>query len=54
MTEKRSLKAKQEAEEFKANEAIRRKGGKDIGQIREDLKLKESIKAAEQAKKGTS
>lgn len=54
MTEKRAVKAKQEAEEHKANEAIRRKGGKDMGQIREEMKVKESIKAAEQARKGTS
>lgn len=43
-----------EAEEHKANEAIRRKGGKDIGVLREEMKVKESIKAAEQARKGAS
>ena len=54
MAEKRAVKAKADAEEHKANEAIRRKAGKDAGQIREELKVKEAIKAAEQAKRGTS
>ncbi|KLO05040.1 hypothetical protein SCHPADRAFT_911285 [Schizopora paradoxa] len=51
LAEKRAGKAKVEAEEHKANEAIRRKGGKDIGVLREEMKVKESIKAAEQARK---
>ena len=54
MAEKRAGKAKLEAEEHKANEAIRRKGGKDINVLSEEMKVKESIKAAEQARKGTS
>ncbi|THH09681.1 hypothetical protein EW146_g8617 [Bondarzewia mesenterica] len=48
MAEKRATKAVQEAKEAKANEAIRRKGGKDMGQIKEDMKAKQIIKEAEQ------
>ncbi|KIJ34832.1 hypothetical protein M422DRAFT_34931 [Sphaerobolus stellatus SS14] len=44
-------KAKSEAEENKKNEAIRRKHGKDLGAIREDLKVKEAMKEAEQRRK---
>ncbi|GJE99251.1 hypothetical protein PsYK624_155010 [Phanerochaete sordida] len=47
MAAKRAVKAKQEAEEHKANEAIRRKSGKDINDLREELKAKEAIKEAE-------
>ena len=39
-------------EDAKANEAIRRKSGKDMNKVREDMKAKEAIKAAEQARKG--
>ncbi|THG96071.1 hypothetical protein EW026_g5690 [Hermanssonia centrifuga] len=51
MAAKRAVKAKEEAKEHKANEAIRRKSGKcdpkDINEIREELKQKEIIKEAE-------
>ncbi|KAF8902365.1 ubiquitin-related domain-containing protein [Gymnopilus junonius] len=46
MSEKRAKKAVEEAKEFKANEAIRRKAGKDLGKIKEDLKIKEAEKEA--------
>ena len=42
----------QDVEDAKANEAIRRKSGKDMNKVREDMKAKEAIKAAEQARKG--
>lgn len=47
MAIKRAAKAKEEAKEHKANEAIRRKSGKDINEIREELKNKEILKEAE-------
>lgn len=52
MDEKRKIQAKKDAEEAKVNEAIRRKGGKDQQQIKQDLQLKEAEKAAIQRKKG--
>ncbi|TDL26623.1 hypothetical protein BD410DRAFT_783712 [Rickenella mellea] len=51
MAEKRSKKAVEELKENKANEAIKRKAGRDMGQIKEEMKMKEAIKAAEQAKR---
>ncbi|GAA5931123.1 uncharacterized protein JCM15063_002549 [Sporobolomyces koalae] len=51
MEEKRKVQAKKDAEEAKANEAIRRKGGKDAQQIKQELQLKEAEKAAIQRKK---
>ena len=53
MDEKRKIQAKKDAEESKVNEAIRRKGGKDQQQLKQDLQLKEAEKAAVQRKKGT-
>jgi len=50
MEEKRAAKAAEEAKEARANELIRRKGGQDIGQIKEDLQLKEAEKEARQRK----
>ncbi|OBZ73702.1 UBX domain-containing protein 1 [Grifola frondosa] len=47
MAAKRAVKAKQEAKENEANEAIRRKAGKDLNAIREEMKAKELIKEAE-------
>lgn len=44
--------AKANAEEAKRNEEIRRKGGQDMGKIKEDLKLKEAEKEAKQRKQG--
>ena len=52
MEEKRKVQAKKDAEEAKANEAIRRKGGKDQQQLKAELQLKEAEKAALQRKKG--
>lgn len=49
--QRKADKAKLEAEEFKKNEAIRRKGGKEINQIKEDMKLKEAQKEAEARKR---
>ncbi|GAA5852423.1 hypothetical protein JCM3766R1_001884 [Sporobolomyces carnicolor] len=51
MEEKRKVQAKKDAEEAKANEAIRRKGGKDQQQLKAELQLKEAEKAALQRKK---
>jgi len=48
MADKRALKAEQDAKEAKANENIRRKQGKDINKIKEELKEKEIVKEAEQ------
>jgi hypothetical protein len=52
MAAKRAVKAKQEAEENKANEALRRKSGRDQGEIREQMKAKEAQKEALARKKG--
>lgn len=40
-----------DAEEAKQNEAIRRKGGKELGQIKEEMKMKEVQKEAEARKR---
>ncbi|KAA1470109.1 hypothetical protein DENSPDRAFT_864554 [Dentipellis sp. KUC8613] len=47
MAEKRARKAAEEAKEAKANEAIRRKTGKDMDKIKEDLQAKQLKKEAE-------
>ncbi|KAI1790270.1 ubiquitin-related domain-containing protein [Ganoderma leucocontextum] len=47
MDVKRAVKAKEDAKENLANEAIRRKAGKDMNQIREEMKQKEILKEAE-------
>lgn len=52
LAEKRAKKSQVEIEEAKANEAIRRKSGKDVNKLRDEMKAKEAIKAAEQARKG--
>jgi len=51
LAEKRARKSQVEIEEAKANEAIRRKSGKDVNKLRDEMKAKEAIKAAEQARK---
>ncbi|KAF9224164.1 hypothetical protein BS17DRAFT_780589 [Gyrodon lividus] len=51
MTAKRAVKAVQEANEAKANEAIKRKQGKDMNKIKEELKAKEIVKEAEQRRR---
>ncbi|KAH7890970.1 ubiquitin-related domain-containing protein [Phlebopus sp. FC_14] len=51
MAAKRSVKAQEDAKEAKANEAIRRKQGKDMNKIKEDLKAKEIVKEAEQKRR---
>lgn len=48
---KRSVKAQQEAVEARANEAIRRKSGKDVGKLKDELKAKELVKEAEQKRR---
>ncbi|KAG6331149.1 hypothetical protein ID866_7941 [Astraeus odoratus] len=48
---KRIVKAQEEMKEAKANEAIKRKQGKDLNKIREELREKEIIKEAEQKRK---
>lgn len=45
MAEKKKVNAKREAEEAKANEAIRRKGGKDQGAIKAELALKAAVRS---------
>lgn len=50
MEEKRAAKAAEDAKEARANELIRRKGGQDMGQIKEELQLKEAEKEARQRK----
>lgn len=52
MAEKRALKGKAEIEDNKANEALRRKAGKEQGDIKENLKLKEANKEALERKRG--
>ncbi|GAA5872700.1 hypothetical protein JCM1840_004493 [Sporobolomyces johnsonii] len=51
MEEKKKIQAKKDAEEAKANEAIRRKGGKDQAQLKAELQLREAEKQAAQRKK---
>ncbi|TFL03799.1 DNA-binding protein [Pterulicium gracile] len=51
MGEKRAKKAVEDAKEQKANEDIRRKAGKDMTQIREDLQAKEIMKEQEQKRR---
>ncbi|GAA6064505.1 hypothetical protein JCM10212_001813 [Sporobolomyces blumeae] len=51
MEEKRKVQAKKDAEDAKANEAIRRKGGKDQQQLRQELQMKEAQKQADQRKR---
>ncbi|KAG2143777.1 ubiquitin-related domain-containing protein [Suillus bovinus] len=48
---KRSVKAQQEAVDARANEAIRRKSGKDVGKLKDELKAKELVKEAEQKRR---
>ncbi|KAI0794236.1 ubiquitin-related domain-containing protein [Fomes fomentarius] len=47
MAVKRAVKAKEDAKETLANEAIRRKAGKDINTLREEMQQKELLKEAE-------
>ncbi|PIL24794.1 transcription factor [Ganoderma sinense ZZ0214-1] len=47
MAVKRAAKAKEDAKETIANEAIRRKAGKDMNKIREEMKQKELLKEVE-------
>ncbi|KAJ7089846.1 ubiquitin-related domain-containing protein [Mycena belliarum] len=51
MIEKREKKAIEDAKEQKASETIRRKAGKDLGQIKEDMEKRQAMKDAEQKKK---
>ncbi|KAJ4474886.1 ubiquitin-related domain-containing protein [Lentinula aciculospora] len=51
MAEKRSRKAVEEAAEHKANELLRRKAGKDLHKVKEELQAKEAIKEAQQKKR---
>ena len=48
---RKAAKAVTDAEESKKNDALRRKAGKDMGNIKEDLKLKEALKEADARKK---
>ncbi|KDQ61906.1 hypothetical protein JAAARDRAFT_150857 [Jaapia argillacea MUCL 33604] len=51
MSEKKARKAVEDAKEQRANEEIRRKAGKDMGKIKEDLQAKQLAKEAEQKKR---
>jgi len=51
MAAKRAQKAQQEAIENNANSALRRKAGKDVAAVREEMKAKEAIKEAEQRRR---
>ncbi|KAI0058877.1 hypothetical protein BV25DRAFT_1829626 [Artomyces pyxidatus] len=51
MAEKRSKKSVEDAKEAKANEALRRKAGKDIGKAQEELKTKQILKDLEAKKR---
>ncbi|TFY50563.1 hypothetical protein EVJ58_g10995, partial [Rhodofomes roseus] len=51
MAAKRAVKAKEEAKEHLANENIRRKAGRDMNEIREELKAKELKKDLEAKKR---
>ncbi|EGN97022.1 hypothetical protein SERLA73DRAFT_185304 [Serpula lacrymans var. lacrymans S7.3] len=51
MAAKRAVKAKEEAKENKANEALRRKAGKDMNKVKEDLQAKEIQKEVEQKRR---
>lgn len=52
MAEKRSKKQVEEQKEQLANENLRRKANKDMGKIKEDMKVKEAMREAEQKRKG--
>ncbi|KAJ7355800.1 ubiquitin-related domain-containing protein [Mycena albidolilacea] len=51
MAAKRATKAVEEAKEAKANETLRRKTGKDMGAIKEEMEKRQALKDAEQKKK---
>ncbi|KAL5492712.1 hypothetical protein ACEPAI_4159 [Sanghuangporus weigelae] len=51
LAEKRAQKSVQEVEEARSNAAIRRKADKEAGEAREQLKVKEALKAAEEMKR---
>ncbi|KAF8626557.1 hypothetical protein AX15_004806 [Amanita polypyramis BW_CC] len=51
MGEKRARKAEQDAKDQKANEALRRKAGKDMNKIKEDLKVKQAMQEADAKKR---
>ncbi|KAG6879933.1 hypothetical protein C0992_009289 [Termitomyces sp. T32_za158] len=51
MAEKRARRAVEDAKEQKASEALRRKAGKDMNKIKEELKLKQAQQEAEQKKR---
>jgi len=51
MAEKRAKNVVEEVQENKVNEALRRKAGKDMNKIKEDLRLKEALKEAEAKKR---
>ncbi|KAJ7623630.1 ubiquitin-related domain-containing protein [Roridomyces roridus] len=51
MAEKRERKAVEYAKEAKASEIIRRKAGKDMGSIKEEMEKRQALKDAEEKKK---
>nr|XP_031859487.1 uncharacterized protein CI109_005135 [Kwoniella shandongensis]KAA5526559.1 hypothetical protein CI109_005135 [Kwoniella shandongensis] len=48
---KRAVQSKEQEKENKANEALRRKAGQDIGKVKEDMQLKEMQKEADRKKR---
>ncbi|KAF8720831.1 hypothetical protein AX14_010685 [Amanita brunnescens Koide BX004] len=51
MAQKKVQKAEEDAKENKANEALRRKAGKDMNKIKEELKVKQAMQEAEAKKR---
>lgn len=51
---KRKLQSKEDEKQQRANEAIRRKAGQDIGKAREDMQVKEAQRDAERKRQGES
>ncbi|PFH46668.1 hypothetical protein AMATHDRAFT_69297 [Amanita thiersii Skay4041] len=51
LAQKRRLRASEEAKEHQANEVLRRKAGKDLNKLKEDIKIKQAEKEAEAKKR---
>jgi len=51
LVEKRSKKTQEEIQESKANENLRRKAGKDLNKLREEIQTKQALKEAEDKKR---
>lgn len=51
---KRAMQSKEDEKAARANEAIRRKAGQDMGRVREDMAVKEAQRDAERKRQGES